>query len=63
MSYNVFSDTGEEKFINPAGDQEAEMSRITICVQLQSSGILESRSLRKEMKIRPECYQIWDLNA
>jgi hypothetical protein len=42
MSYNVFSDTGEQKFINPAGDQEAEMSRITICVQLQSSGILES---------------------
>jgi hypothetical protein len=24
MSYNVFSDTGEQKFINPAGDQQPE---------------------------------------
>jgi len=55
MSQDVFGDTAQQKFINPAGAQ-GRMSRRTICVQLPSSGILESCSLRKEMKVRSECY-------
>jgi len=41
------------KIYKPSWWSTARMSRRTICVQLQSSGILESWSLRKEMKIRP----------
>jgi hypothetical protein len=62
MSHNVFGDTAQQKFINPAGAR-GRMWRRTICVQLPSSGILESWSLRKEMKVRSECYWIWDLKA